>query len=264
MNIDIRATDLIPYQGLHGGGVANHPDIGSCFICEGRFLVEDAIKASMQGHLRIISLLCNANQQGEWETKIPHQTRLISLDSSKLDTLVGFQFHRGVLCCCEIPREPTEATIIQSKRLLVLPQIENVDNLGQLIRTATGLGVSAILLGKGPSPFTRKCVRVSMGAIWKIPIYKTENLGQILDMWLQRFPDNTAEIVGTAVTDNAESAWQWQPKPMSALVLGSESYGLDDTWRRKCNRHVRIPMTDQVDSLNLSAAGAILMSKLFC
>ena len=260
MRPTLNSTDLAPYKNLHGAKVVQHPDVGPCFICEGRYLVEDAIQATGQGQLRLISLLCDSKQAEEWKARIPRQTQLLTLDSNELDSLVGFKFHRGVLCCCAVPEGPSEAQVLQSARLLVLPHLDDVDNLGQLSRTAAALGIDAILIGKGPSPFEKRCVRVSMGAVWKIPILKCDNPERILDEWLQHSPNIETEIVGTAQTPSAESAWEWAPAPRTALVLGQESCGLNAFWQSKCIKHVRIPLARQIDSLNVSVAGVILMS----
>jgi tRNA G18 (ribose-2'-O)-methylase SpoU len=210
----------------------------------------------------LLSVLCDSKRGEEWRNKIPHSVQLLTLDSGELNSLAGFNFHRGVLCCCAVPRPPNEAQIANTTRLLVLPHLDNADNLGQLIRTAAGFDMDAILLGKGPSPFSRRCVRVSMGTSWKIPILKTDDPCQILNEWLKHLPGIKSEIVGTASAPNAESAFQWVPTPRVALVLGPESHGLGPFWQAKCTKHIRIPLAREVDSLNVSAAGAILMGKM--
>jgi tRNA G18 (ribose-2'-O)-methylase SpoU len=235
---------------------------GDYFICEGRLLADEAIRASRQGLLRLVSLLCSSKHAEEWAAKLPSGAQLLALAPGEMDSLVGFRFHRGVLCCCAVPSQPSEELLLQSKRLLVLPQIDNIDNLGQLIRSAAALGMGAILLGKGPSPFARRCVRVSMGAVWKIPIFRCENPIQLLDSWLCHAPDIESEIVGTAPHPNAEPASEWMPAQRTALALGPESQGMDEKWHPKCTKHVRIPMAREINSLNVSAAGAILMGRM--
>jgi len=262
MHTEPSSTDLSPYTELHGAELVHHPDIGTCFICEGRYLVEEAIRAAEQGQLRLVSLLCDSSQIKKWKNKTPHQVRLITLDNDKLNSLVGFNFHRGVLCCCAVPEPPSESLLLQTSRILVLPHLDNIDNLGQLSRTAAALALDAILIGKGPNPFARRCVRVSMGAVWKIPIVKSDYLDHILDKWIQQCPNVKSEIVGTAATSNAEPFREWTPAPRTALVLGTESHGLDNFWQARCAKHIRIPLARQIDSLNLSAAGAILMNKM--
>jgi tRNA G18 (ribose-2'-O)-methylase SpoU len=253
------SPDLAPYKKLHGADVVQHPELGSCFVCEGRYLVEEAIRAARSNQLHFISALCDPRQSDEWKDKIPPSAPLLTLDADELNSFVGFNFHRGVLCCCAVPEPPDGAVVAKSARLLVLPHLDSADNLGQLVRTAAALGMDAILLGRGPSPFSRRCVRVSMGGCWKIPILKTDDPCQLLEEWLSSVPGATSEIVGTASIPNAESALQWVPKQRTALVLGSESHGLEPFWRSNCTKHVRIPLAREMDSLNVSAAGAILM-----
>jgi tRNA G18 (ribose-2'-O)-methylase SpoU len=244
-------------------GKARRGETAPYFICEGRLLVGEALRAAKEGRLKLISILCDSKHFREWESKINKDAEIFSLGSNEISNLAGFQFHRGVLCCCEVPRPPSEIQIVQSSKLLVLPQIDNADNLGQLLRTAAALGIGAVLLGKGPDHFSRRCVRVSMGAVWEMLILKCDSLGQMLDAWLQNGQKLKSEIVGTADDPSAESALLWEPMDRAALVLGSESAGLGAFWKSKCTKQVRIPMADQVDSLNVSAAGAILMAKMF-
>ncbi|MDR2560615.1 MAG: RNA methyltransferase [Holophagales bacterium] len=251
---------LAPYSDLKKKAVS--AEMGRYFICEGRLLVEEALNAAKMGRLKLVSVLCDSRQSKEWESKISSDAELFSLSADEINDLAGFQFHRGILCCCEVPAPPSEAQIAQSPKLLVLPQIDNADNLGQLLRTAAGLGMDAALLGKGPDPFSRRCVRVSMGAVWKMPVLKCDGLDRVLDAWLQNGHNLKSEIVGTADDSSAESAWLWEPAERAALVLGSESDGLDAVWKSKCTKHVRIPMAAKADSLNVSAAGAILMAKM--
>jgi len=262
MHTDPLSTDLAPYTELHGAELAHHSDIGDCFICEGRYLVEEAIRAAEQGQLRLVSLLCGSSQIEEWKNKTPHQVSLLTLDNDELNSLLGFNFHRGVLCCCAVPEPLPESLLLRTSRILVLPHLDNIDNLGQLSRTAAALALDAILIAKGPNPFARRCVRVSMGAVWKIPIVKSNCPEQILDKWIQQCPNVKSEIVGTAPTSNAEDFCEWTPAPRTALVLGTESHGLDSSWQARCTKHIRIPLARQIDSLNVSAAGAILMSKM--
>jgi tRNA G18 (ribose-2'-O)-methylase SpoU len=179
-----------------------------------------------------------------------------------MGSLLGFAFHRGALCCCAVPDAPGEDCMLSAKRLLVLPQIDNVDNLGQLVRTAAALGMDAVLLGRGPDPFSRRCVRVSMGAVWKMPVLKSDGAAAILDGWLSRGGGVLSEKVGTAAVPGAVPFSEWLPAPRTALLLGPESSGLDAFWQTKCAKQVRIPMDRQMDSLNVAAAGAVMMGRL--
>jgi tRNA G18 (ribose-2'-O)-methylase SpoU len=222
--------------------------------------VGEAIRAAEGGRLRFVSLICESGRAGEWEGRLPPGAKLLALGPQEINSLLGYAFHRGVLCCCAVPDPPDEESLLSAKRLLVLPRIDNQDNLGQLVRTAAALGMDAALLGKGPDPFSRRCVRVSMGAVWKMPMHRRDDAAAALDAWLRHAPAEKSEIVGTADAPDAVPLREWSPAPRTALVLGAEDSGLDAFWRAKCHTHVRIPMARQVDSLNVAAAGAVLMA----
>jgi tRNA G18 (ribose-2'-O)-methylase SpoU len=101
-----------------------------------------------------------------------------------------------------------------------------------------------------------------MGAVWKIPILKRDDVADTLDAWLRHEPSVKSEIVGTAAVLDAEPFGEWKPATRTALVLGPEAFGLDAFWQTKCAKHVRIPLARQIDSLNVAAAGALLMGRM--
>lgn len=254
------APDLQPYHQLHGAKTTLHPEVGPCFICEGRFLVESALEAGREGKLQVISLLCLESLEAEFAPRLPAGTRLLTASKAELGELLGFAFHRGVLCCVAVPPEPGEHAILEARRLAVLPHVDNVENLGLILRSAAALGMDAVVAGRGPSPFERRSLRVSMGAAWKLPVIQREDPGPLLEAWRAAVPDS--EIVGAALSPAAQDARTWQPAARSALVLGPEAYGLDEAWLHRCDRIIAIPMAKGMDSLNVAAAGAILMFKM--
>jgi tRNA G18 (ribose-2'-O)-methylase SpoU len=260
MKFESSNPEFSPYLGLHGSRTALHPEAGPCFICEGRYLVEEALKAHHAGVLRVLSVLGSARILNELSPRLDPTIRPLEADGAELETLLGFAFHRGILACVAQPPEPAEAILIQARRLLVLPRLDNVDNLGQLLRTAAALGMDAVLVGQGPGPFERRTVRVSMGAAWRIPVFQREDLSALLSLW--KSADPASEIVGAALREESLDSRTWSPAPRTALVLGPEDRGLDDAWLQRCDQVVRIPMANAMDSLNVAAAGAILMHRM--
>ena len=250
--------DLQPYRSLHGAKGSLHPEAGPCFICEGRFLVESALAAGRSGKLRILSVLATPEILDVLAPKIPPDAATLSLESEDLQALVGFPFHRGVLCAVATPLEPPVEQLLAARRLVVLPHVDNVDNLGLILRSAAALGMDGVLTGRGPGVFERRTVRVSMGAAWTVPVWQREDPGPILTQWRE----GGGEIVGAALTPTALDARHWHSVDRTALVLGPEAHGLDAAWLARCDRQVAIPMANRMDSLNVAAAGAILMFQM--
>nr|WP_320133068.1 RNA methyltransferase [uncultured Holophaga sp.] len=252
--------ELLPYRSLYGAKTSIHPTGGPCFICEGRFLVESALEAGRAGELKVLSLLCEERLEGDFQALLPPGAHLLTAEKQALSELVGFEFHRGVLCCVAQPPEPTESALMAMGRLLVIPHVDNAENLGLLLRSAAALGIEGIVTGRGPSPFERRALRVSMGAAWKLPIHRREDPLTLLKAWRDQAPGS--ELVAAALSPSAQDARRWEPAPRCALVLGPEAYGLEETWLQACDRTVAIPMAHGMDSLNVAAAGAILMFRM--
>lgn len=251
---------LQPYADLYGSGLAHHPEHGPCFICEGRYLVEEALKAGRSGTLRVLSVLAVAGRGEVWAPLLPPDTELLERTKGEIEALAGFAFHRGVLACVAVPPPPSLEALAQARTLLVLPRLDNVDNLGQLLRTASALGIGAVVAGRGPHPFARRTVRVSMGTAWRLPVLPCEDPWPVVAAWRAAGPGR--EVVGAALSDRAILDQDWQPARETALVLGPEDCGLDAAALAQCDRVVMIPMARAVDSLNVAAAGAILMARL--
>lgn len=253
------SVEFQPYLDLYGSREAHHPMVGPCFICEGRYLVDEALKAARAGSLRVLSVLATPAAARTFEDQLPEGVALLVAEPDRLERLLGFAFHRGVLCCVQRPPDPGADVILEARRLVVLPRLDNVDNLGQILRTAAALGMDAVLTGRGPGPFDRRTVRVSMGAAWRVPVLQAEEPGDWIARWRDHAP---GEVVGAALVSSAIDAADWHPHPRTALVLGPEDKGLDADWLACCDRHVVIPMARAMDSLNVAAAGAILMHRM--
>lgn len=253
------ASDFAPYAQLHGAKTLHHPEAGPCFVCEGRFLVEEALKDAHR--LRILSVLASERAADAFQGRLPEGVPLLSLPDGKLEALVGFPFHRGVLACIALPPEPTVEVLHAARRILVLPRLDNVDNLGNLLRTAAALGLEGVLAGSGPGLFDRRTIRVSMGAAWRLPVWQRTDdtaLAELLASWRNA---TGGEVAAAALGEDAVLLRDWHPADASALMLGPEGPGLDAAWLARCDRAVRIPMAHGMDSLNVAAAGAILMAR---
>lgn len=259
---DATPQDLLPYRALYGRKAAHHPEAGPCFICEGRLLVKAALDDARRGQLQVLSLLCTPALAAEFAAELPQGARLLTLPEPELETLLGFPFHRGILACLRRPAPPAEMEILSAERLLVLPRVDDLENLGLLLRSAAGLGMDAVLLGLGPDPFERRSVRVSMGAAWKLPVLRSPEPELLLAAWRAQGEPTDTEVVAAALRADALEAGAWQPTRRVALVLGPEGPGLAPVWLARCDRCVTIPMARGMDSLNVSAAGAILMHRL--
>jgi tRNA G18 (ribose-2'-O)-methylase SpoU len=243
------------FQDLRFAAPRSHPLYGPCFVAEGRILVEDLLAWGRAGRLRVAAVLAEDTQAEAVRPLLPTGTVLLTAPRAGMEALTGFPFHRGMLAAAALPVPPGPEFLRTARRLLVLPGLADAENLGLLLRSAAALGLDGAVLGPGPDPFSRRTVRVSMGTSWKLPLWRTDDVWGLLEGWRAE----GGEVVGAALTPDALPVRQWCPTGRTALVLGPEGPGLAAGDLAHCGRVVRIPMAKGVDSLNVAAAGAILM-----
>jgi tRNA G18 (ribose-2'-O)-methylase SpoU len=249
-----------PYRDLRFAGTREHPEHGTCFIAEGRILVEDLLAAGRAGRIKVISVAATTIAAAAIRERLPEGTELLTAEPAALSELAGFPFHRGLMACARVPAPLPAAALHATRRLLVLPRLYDSENLGLLLRSAAALGLDGVLAGPGPGQWTRRTVRVSMGAVWRIPVWRAEAPWELLAEW--KAAEVGSEIIAAALVAGAEDAQAWRPAPRCALVMGPEDTGLDAESLARCDRAVAIPMASGMDSLNVAAAGAILMFRM--
>jgi 23S rRNA (guanosine2251-2'-O)-methyltransferase len=143
--------------------------------------------------------------------------------------------------------------------LLALDGVEDPQNLGALLRVADGAGVDGVILTERRSaPLSAVAVKASAGAAEHLRIARVVNLVRALEdlkrknLWIIGLDER-----GTSDYD------QFDLTGNSVLVLGREGAGLHDLVRRTCDHLLRIPMAGGVSSLNVSAAGAVVLFEAF-
>ena len=137
--------------------------------------------------------------------------------------------------------------------LAVLEGIEKPGNVGAVLRSADGAGVSAVIIADGGTDlYNPNCIRASLGTIFTLPVVTataTETLA-----WLRA---SGYQILAARV-DAALDYSQVDYRPRSAIVLGSESEGLSPLWHVPDVQAIKLPMHGAADSLNVSATAAVL------
>jgi len=142
--------------------------------------------------------------------------------------------------------------------ILLLPETKDAENLGALARSASAFGLDAVLLGPGSADFlSRRALRVSMGASLSMPFALVEGAAE-----LELFRASRWSLVEAVVEPTAQDVDEWEPEPRTILALGEEYAGLGPAWRDERDGRVTIRMARGPDSLNVAAAGAILMCRL--
>lgn len=227
------------------------------FIAEGKKLTLQLLQSDYPVH----SVLCSENYIDLIQPYLRPEHTVYLVSQSNIEQVVGFNFHHGMLACGIRRPEPTLEELVPESgpvKLVVCPKIENPDNLGSIIRLSAGFGVHGILLGTGScETFSRRTLRVSMGAAFRVPTL--ESGPQLADQlqWLREA--RGIDLVATVLDDTAEPLKQAAVSTRTALLLGNENAGLGPEWIKLCQRRVTIPMAPGTDSLNVAFAACLFL-----
>jgi 23S rRNA (guanosine2251-2'-O)-methyltransferase len=177
----------------------------------------------------------------------------------QLTKLARTEAHQGVVAIVRarqfLDLEDLLGETKQNQMLLALDGVEDPQNLGALLRTAEGAGVDGVVVTERRSaPLSPVAVKASAGAAEHVKLARVVNLVRALEelkkrnLWIIGLDER-----GTANYD------EFDYNVGCVLVLGREGAGLHDLVRRTCDHLLRIPMAGRVHSLNVSAAGAVVL-----
>ena len=149
--------------------------------------------------------------------------------------------------------------ISDKNKIVLLENIKDSGNLGTIFRTCTALGVDAIILaGDTVDVYNPKTVRSAVGNLFKIPFISIKNINEIKKIC----PNH--EILATVVPqENTHNIIGLELIPQTILMFGSEAKGLSDEAINIANKKITIPISKEVESLNLSTAATICIWELF-
>ena len=175
---------------------------------------------------------------------------VVSLTDPELREVVGFDMHRGMVGLFERPPAPTLDAVSDVRVVCVVEGVGDEANVGAIVRTAAALEADALVLDEASAdPFTRRAVRVSMGAVGLIPIVRA-------DQWPPHMPGRMI----LALTPGGDvDIGDVEIEGRVAVAVGSEGPGLSQQMLDASDLRVRIEMGSGMDSLSVSHAAAIAL-----
>lgn len=161
----------------------------------------------------------------------------------------------GVIAEVEYRERTLETLTLRENPLVaVLESVEKPGNLGAVLRSADAAGADAVIVCDPLTDlYNPNLIRASIGAIFTVPTVATTS-----EKALEWLKGNDIQIL-TAQLQDSVPYYDTDMTKGTAVVMGTESTGLTDIWRRNADRHIRIPMLGSLDSLNVSVSAAILM-----
>jgi len=181
---------------------------------------------------------------------------------AEISAVVGYPFTRGVLACARRPQLPNLSELIAKwpagpLHMVLMDGVHDHANVGATIRNARCFGLdAAILAGGSADPWFRKTVRVSVGHVFHLPLSQhpdaAEAVRQLREAGIHCLAAHRGPL-SISLRDLQEIPERW------CLVLGNEDRGPLPATLAACTACISIPMAAGVDSLNVAAAGAVLM-----
>ena len=233
----------------------------------GIFIAESpkVIRVALQAGYEPLALLCERRHiEGDAADIIERcgEIPIYTGERELLSELTGYTLTRGVLCAMKRKTELSVEEVIasipqQRQRVVVIDAVCDTTNIGAIFRSAAALGIDAVLLTRSScDPLNRRAIRVSMGSVFLVPWTWLDSYST-----LQQLGFKTAAM---ALTDNSISLDDPMLKAQDrlAIIMGTEGDGLPRETIAAADYVVRIPMSHQVDSLNVAAAASVAFWEL--
>ena len=187
---------------------------------------------------------------------------VVDADRRKLDNMSRTHAHQGVIALAAVREYVSVESILQAaeakgeKPLLVIcDEISDHHNLGAIIRTAECAGAHGVVIPKRRSAgLTAVVAKPSAGAVAHVPVARVPNIPSLL----KDLKKQGVWVFGTAA-NGTTNLYDADLKGAAAIVIGSEGEGMTRLAEENCDFLVSIPMRGKLNSLNASAAAAILL-----
>ena len=235
-------------------------DIDTSLVTYGRNSVMEFLRA---GKVRQIYLKSGRHDERLQEILEEAKSRAVPIkevEEEELDSMSGGVVHQGIAALL-FPYEYQDMNAVIKKWegkdpiFILLDGVEDVRNLGAIVRTAECAGAACVLLpNHKSSPVTAAAMKTAAGAFAYLPVCRIGNIQQTL----KYLKEKGFWVVGTDM-DGESLYYEANLKGPLVIVMGAEGKGMSPFTRRMCDLCVRIPMKGKVSSLNVSVAAALLL-----
>ncbi len=268
------APELQPYATLRRP--LEHRQQG-IFVAES----ERVVRRLLASHFTVVSLVMPEKHLEAFRAQIearPEPITVYLAEKKLLETLTGYSVFQGVFAVGKIPRLPSlEEIFLKSpvpKLFVAVHEMSNAENLGALVRNCVAFGVHGLIVGEtSSSPYLRRAVRNSMGAIFELPIFEIETVRNAdpnlrrddparqltLPQVLRDLRKRGVRCIAAHPHTDKKVLSQADFTKDCCIVFGNEGDGISKEVLEACDEAVAIPMPPTVDSLNVGAAAAVFL-----
>lgn len=224
------------------------------FIVEGRKMFMEAPKDWIKNVYASESFY-NENRNSDIGAKLKENNAELVTDEV-FAKMSDTKTPQGVLCVLKMPGYSMDDVLYAKVPLvMVLEDLQDPGNLGTIIRTAEGAGVTGIVMSKDTVDiFNPKTIRSTMGSIYRMPFIYVPNIIEAVETMKGK-----GIITYAAHLKGEEPYHAFDYRKPTAFFIGNEGNGLTDELTKAADVFLRIPMEGQVESLNAAIAATVLM-----
>ena len=166
------------------------------------------------------------------------------------------QTPQGIMAVVEMPSHSlSELLSGNNTHLLILESIQDPGNLGTMVRTGEGAGVTGVIMNKTTVDlFNPKTIRSTMGSIYRVPFFVADDLTETMKELQEKGVSlYAAHLKGEHAYDEEDYTGA------CGFLIGNEGNGLSDEIANLADTYIKIPMEGQVESLNAAISATLLM-----
>lgn len=284
------APELRPYATLRRP--LEHRQQG-IFVAES----EKVVRRLLESKLTVVSVVLPEKWLEEYRPLLearPENVTVYLAEKQVLETLIGFTMFQGVLAVGKVPPpillEEILAKSPSPKLFAAVDELANAENLGALVRNCVAFGVHGLIVGEtSSSPYLRRAVRNSMGTIFQLPVVElnqkrgphesnaelrrreisndgsrghSPHQNLTLAQTICELRSRGVRCIAAHPHTDKKVLSQVDFKKDCCIVFGSEGSGISKSVLENCDEAVVIPMSANVDSLNVGAAAAVFLYEI--
>ncbi|MBV9108661.1 MAG: RNA methyltransferase [Gemmatimonadetes bacterium] len=236
-----------------------HREAEGLFVAEGVRAVEDLAGSPLAVRFAAASSSLEDSDRGAALLRAleRRQVPVRHVGDRELRDLAGTEHPQGIVAVAAIPRDGLDALRVDAEPavVLVLDAVQDPGNFGTLVRTAEALGAAGVVALPGTvDAWNPKSVRAAMGSSFRLPIVPAD--------WDEAAPWLAEKRIPVIAAVVGADPLPQPPPARAALVLGNEGAGVGEATLAHAQLRAGIPLRGRAESLNVGAAGAILLHEL--
>ncbi len=233
------------------------------FLCEGEKLFEEAF---LFGRPKTVCLRRESVDTLSEKTVryLADQSlagKIVFLSDPAFEKITTERSPEGIICVSAFPEgfvssSPDGAVSLSAgKRTMMLDSVRDPGNVGTILRSAAAFGFENVILLSCADPLSPRALRASMGAVFRVGLVEITD-GAAFGRMIR---DAGRRLVCASPGDGAETLGEGEIRPDDVVVIGNEGHGVSDEVLGAASTYLRIPMTETSESLNASAAAAVIL-----